>query len=112
MFFGTIGTNDWTGLMPSEADDSFFNPDQSLWMLWEVNAYRERIFYYLVFLVALEFALRLIVTVATFLMWDRRLILKQRAVNDHKPGPPPDADPIPDEWGHGPGGFPATQPSD
>ena len=60
-------------------DTSFFDVQESLNILTELNDYRERILYYLIFLMAVEFTLRLLATMATFLVWDRNQILKERS---------------------------------
>ena len=60
-------------------DGSFFEVDESLQVLKEVNNHRERIFYYLVFLIALEFALRLILSIAAFLISERNRLLRRRS---------------------------------
>ena len=48
-------------------DGSFFQISESLENLREVNNHRESILYYLLFLVAVEFALRPILAIAKFL---------------------------------------------
>ena len=60
-------------------DGSFFEVDESLQVLKEVNNHRERIVYYLVFLIALEFALRLILSVVAFLISERNRLLRRRS---------------------------------
>ena len=79
-------------------DGSFFEVDESLQVLKEVNNHRERIVYYLVFLIALEFALRLILSIAAFLISERNRLLRRRsaAVVNSEAAPPPE-EPIPPE---------------
>ena len=71
---------------------SFFQIDDSLALLDETLEYTDNILYYLLYLIALEFALRLAmgITVITIAAGRRFLLL------DPKPKPPPDEDPDPD----------------
>ena len=80
-------------------DGSFFEVDESLQVLKEVNNHRERIVYYLVFLIALEFALRLILSIAAFLISERNRLLRRRsaAAIDSEAAPPPEEPTPPEE---------------
>ena len=80
-------------------DGSFFEVDESLQVLKEVNNHRERIVYYLVFLIALEFALRLILSIAAFLISERNRLLRRRsaAAVDSEAAPPPEEPTPPEE---------------
>ena len=53
-------------------DASFFKIEDSLKVLEQANNHRESILYYLVFLVAVEFVLRLLLAIASFLVSLRR----------------------------------------
>ena len=53
-------------------DASFFKIEDSLKVLEQANDHRESILYYLVFLVAVEFVLRLLLAIASFLVSLRR----------------------------------------
>ena len=61
-------------------DGSFFRIDESLEVLREAKDHRERVFYYLMFLIALEFALRLSWPAAAFLIAERNRLLNRRSV--------------------------------
>ena len=80
-------------------DGSFFEVDESLQVLKEVNNHRERIVYYLVFLIALEFALRLILSIAAFLISERNRLLRRRSVAaiNGEAAPPPEEPTPPEE---------------
>ena len=80
-------------------DGSFFEVDESLQVLKEVNNHRERIVYYLVFLIALEFALRLILSIAAFLISERNRLLRRRsaAAINGEAAPPPEEPTPPEE---------------
>lgn len=60
-------------------DASFFTVEDSLAVLREANSQREVIFYYFVFLVALEFVLRIIMGYLMLIILGRRRILAERA---------------------------------
>ena len=83
-------------------DGSFFEVDESLQVLKEVNNHSDRIVYYLVFLIALEFALRLILSTAAFLISERNRLLRRRsaavvdseaASSPEEPTPPEEEEP-------------------
>ena len=81
-------------------DGSFFEVDESLQVLKEVNNHRERIVYYLVFLIALEFALRLILSIAAFLISERNRLLRRRSaavVNSEAASSPEEPTPAEEE---------------
>ena len=92
-------------------DGSFFEVDESLQVLKEVNNHRERIVYYLVFLIALEFALRLILSIAAFLISERNRLLRRRsaAVVNSEAAPPPEEPTPPEEEEPGDEAPPAQQ---
>ena len=74
-------------------DGSFFEVYESLDVLKQVNDHRERIVYYLLFLIALEFALRLTLSVVAFLISERNRLLRRRSavvVNGEAASPPED----------------------
>ena len=92
-------------------DGSFFEVDESLQVLKEVNNHRERIVYYLVFLIALEFALRLILSIAAFLISERNRLLRRRsaAVVDSEAASSPEEPTPPEEEEPGDEAPPAQQ---
>ena len=92
-------------------DGSFFEVDESLQVLKEVNNHRERIVYYLVFLIALEFALRLILSIVAFLISERNRLLRRRsaAVVDSEAASSPEEPTPPEEEEPGDEAPPAQQ---
>ena len=72
-------------------DASFFKVSESLDVLKEAEYYSEHMLYYLVFLVALEFALRLVMAVVMFLARVKERILKSPG-NAGQVAPPPVAE--------------------
>ena len=76
-------------------DASFFKIAESLEALKEANDHRESIFYYLLFLIAVEFALRLILAVVAFLVSVRKRISQEPLADDSDgaPMPPPGEEP-------------------
>ena len=60
-------------------DASFFEVTDSLHVLKEAGEHRESIVYYLLFLIALEFALRLLFVYVSFIISTRKRILARRA---------------------------------
>ena len=65
-------------------DASFFKIAESLEALKEANDHRESIFYYLLFLIAVEFALRLILAVVAFLVSVRKRISQEPLARIHR----------------------------
>ena len=80
-------------------DGSFFKVYESLDVLGQVNDHRERIVYYLLFLIALEFALRLILSVVAFLNSERNRLLNRRSTtaSDSVDTPPAEEPASPEE---------------
>ena len=76
-------------------DASFFKIAESLEALKEANDHRESIFYYLLFLIAVEFALRLILAVVALLVSVRKRISQEPLADDSDgaPMPPPGEEP-------------------
>ena len=75
-------------------DGSFFSVDESLESLKDAKSYSEHVLYYLVFLIVLEFALRLLMGVTRLIGGSRSQRWEQRAANqrDESAGPSqPDA---------------------
>ena len=70
-------------------DASFFKVSKSLEVLEEAQHYTEHILYYLVFLIAVEFALRLIMGILAFLARVRDMVFKKRDTGwkDRSPSP-------------------------
>ena len=92
-------------------DASFFQINESLDVLKQANDHRESIFYYLLFLVAVEFALRLILAVAVFLFQGRKSIPKERLADggDCVPAPPPQDQSLQEEEDEHTAVLPTTQ---
>ena len=78
-------------------DASFFKIGESIDVLKEADDNREGIFYYLLFLVGVEFALRLILAVVAFLVSVRKHILNERSTNGGDSAPPPEGEPSQEE---------------
>ena len=80
-------------------DASFFRIAESLEALKEANDHRESIFYYLLFLIAVEFALRLILAVVAFLVSVRKRISQEPLADDSdgEPTPPLGGEPSQEE---------------
>ena len=80
-------------------DASFFKISQSLDILREANGHREHIFYYLLLLIAGEFALRLILAFVSLAVSMRDRMLEKRSAGggDGVPAPPPEGGPSPEE---------------
>ena len=76
-------------------DASFFKVNESLDVLRHAGEHRETILYYLLFLIAVEFALRLILSYASFVISTRRRILARRAAARERQAaaPPPEDQP-------------------
>ena len=75
-------------------DGSFFSVDESLESLKDAKSYSEHVLYYLVFLIVLEFALRLLMGVTRLIGGSRSQRWEQRAASqrDESAGPSqPDA---------------------
>ncbi len=72
-------------------DASFFTVSESLGMLEGARDHTEEIFYYLVFLIALEFALRLTMAVAKFFVAVKARLLGERRPTAPSTGEPPAA---------------------
>ena len=80
-------------------DTSFFKIDESLQALKEANSHREDIFYYLLLLIAVEFALRLFLAVVALGVSVRNRTPKERSADDSEgvSRPPPEVGPSPEE---------------
>ena len=76
-------------------DASFFKINASLEVLKQANDHRESIFYYMMFLIVVEFALRLLLAVGAFLVSLRKPKPKKRSDDrsDSAPEPPPEEQP-------------------
>ena len=72
-------------------DASFFTVSESLGVLKSAQDYTENIYYYLVFLIALELALRIALAVARFLVAVKAQLLGERRLTAPSAGEPPAA---------------------
>ena len=75
-------------------DGSFFQFSESFEVLKEVNNHRESILYYLLFLVAVEFALRPILAIASYLFRKRVPTSKGRPADGNDAPPPSTPTPV------------------
>ena len=75
-------------------DGSFFQFSESFEVLKEVNNHRESILYYLLFLVAVEFALRPILAIASYLFRKRVPTSKGRPADGSDAAPPSTPTPV------------------
>ena len=73
-------------------DASFFDIDSSLAVLREANMHRDTIFYYWVFLVLVEFALRFIFGYVSILVFERS---RRSSPQSSTPSPGPETEPAP-----------------
>ena len=72
-------------------DVSFFKISESLDILKQANDHRETILYYLLFLIAVEFALRLVMAVVTVVAAARSSVMQEPApAEEVEPPPPPE----------------------